>query len=109
MIWCLRISPLVAAAVLALRARWLVGLFTGSGTRGATSWSTALSAPASVQLSHAVNLLRGAGTLVSQFFAWMFVLIGLCALWGVAAHIVAEIKLNRELRRPIRRPRRFRG
>lgn len=92
MIWCLRISPLIAATVLALRARWLIGLFTGAGAGSATAPSSTFDAWS------ALNMLRGGGTVVSQFFAWLYVVLGICVVWGLAAFIVGEIKLRREFR-----------
>lgn len=105
MIWCLRISPLIAAALLALRGRWLVGLFSSSGTSGvAVGHSSALSPSAlsslgvspSALYTSALNLLRGSGTLVSQFFAWLYLLVGLCAVCGLVRLVVGEVRLRRE-------------
>jgi hypothetical protein len=108
-IWCLRISPLVAATLLALRGKWLVGLFSSSGTRGVTGSPSALSSSAlsssalsssalssSALYTSALNLLRGSGTLVSQFFAWLYLLVGLCAVWGLIRLVVGEVRLRRE-------------
>lgn len=104
MVWCLRISPLIAATLLALRGKWLVGLFSNSGTRGATGSASVLSSSvlsssalsSSALYTSALNLLRGSGTVVSQFFAWLYLLVGLCAVCGLIRLVVGEIRLRRE-------------
>jgi hypothetical protein len=109
---CLRMSPLFGVALIALRGRWLMGLITGSGARSATATAAAQPWP-SVQswATHpwATGLFRGAGTSVSQFFVWVYVvlgvILGVTALSGVLNWAVEEIKLHREITRPRPRPR----
>ena len=101
--WCLRISPLIAAALLGLRARWLLGVFTGSSARAAApatagrSVLTSMRVPTSV--SEALNLLRGTGSVVSQFFAWLYLVIALCLVLGFLRFVLGELELRREFRR----------
>lgn len=112
---CLRMSPLFGVALIALRGRWLVGLITGSGARTATTATAAAAAQPwpTVQswAAHpwATGLLRGAGTSVSQFFVWVYVILGVIlgvtALSAVLNWAVEEIKLHREITRPRPRPR----
>jgi thiosulfate reductase cytochrome b subunit len=117
-IWCLRISPLIAAALLALRGRWLVGLFSSAGTRGVAAGHSAVLSPSalyslglspSALYTSAVNLLRGSGTLVSQFFAWLYLLVGLCAVCGLIQLVVGEVRLRREFSGRLRGRRGRRG
>jgi hypothetical protein len=107
-------SPLFGVALIALRGRWLMGLITGSGARSATATATAAAQPwPSVQswaaYPWATGLLRGAGTSVSQFFVWVYVILGVIlgvtALSAVLNWAVEEIKLHWEITRPRPRPR----
>jgi hypothetical protein len=93
--WCWRMSPLVVVALVALRARWLAGLVTSSARRNAAP------APA-----WALSLLRGSGTGVSQFFVWVYVVLGvilvLTVISGILNWVIGEINLQRECYRPLR-------
>jgi hypothetical protein len=101
---CLRMSPLFGVALVALRGRWLVGLVTGSGGRGA-----AAAQPLSAQ-PWTMGLLRGGGSSVSQFFVWVYVvlgvIVGVTALSAVLNWMIEEFKLHRECTRPRSRQRR---
>jgi len=116
---CLRMSPLFGVALVALRGRWLVGLVTGSGGRGAAAAQPLSAQPLSAQSWSAqslsaqpwtMGLLRGGGSPVSQFFVWVYVvlgvIVGVTALSGVLNWMIEEFKLQRECTRPRSRPRR---
>lgn len=80
-------------AVVVLRARWLLGLFAGSASRGTAAVSTSTAVGRSG--ARAVS-----GEVVSQLFVWFFVLLGLMLLGGLMSLMIAEIKLRREIRGP---------
>jgi hypothetical protein len=98
---CLRMSPLFGVALIALRGRWLAGLIMGSGGRGAVA------AP-----PWALSLVRGGSSSVSQFFVWVYVvlgvLFGITALSAILNWVIGEIKIQRECTRPRSQPRRYR-
>ena len=58
--------------------------------------------------SPAPNLPRVGGAMVSQFFIWLYlivgVLLGLAVLSGFLSYLIGEIKLHRECTRPLRDP-----
>ena len=91
---CWRMSPLVLVALVALRLRWLAGLLTRSGGRPAAAPSWVLS------------LLRASGSMISQFFVWVYVLFGAILILTLASSVlksvIGEIKLQRECARPLR-------
>ncbi|HEX4249128.1 MAG TPA: hypothetical protein VH008_14795 [Pseudonocardia sp.] len=109
---CLRMSPLAGVALLALRGRWLVGLVNGAGARDAAA---APHSTVTAAVSHwtgkaaaapwTAGLLRGGSSAVSQFFVWVYVvlgvLIGLTVLSAIVDWVVGEIKLRRECTRPL--------
>jgi hypothetical protein len=125
-------SPLAGVALLAMRGRWLVGLVNGAGARG-TAAAPHLSGTAAVphlsgaaavphlsgtaavvqHLSGTVaaapawtaGLLHAGASTVSQFFVWVYVilgvLIGITVFSAAVDWVVGEIKLRREYTRPL--------
>jgi hypothetical protein len=95
--WCIRVSPLFLVAVLALRTHLVTDLLAGS--------AGSHSAPAP---SRTPNLPRAGGAMVSQFFVWLYLIVGallvLAVLSGFLSYLLGEIKLHRECTRPLRDP-----
>ncbi|MBV9315435.1 MAG: hypothetical protein JO100_17270 [Pseudonocardia sp.] len=85
-------SPFVAGAVLLPRASsWL-----GNGSLGGSLFGNGSARPA----AHVVPMvdsgwLSGISEGISQFWAWLFLLIALSVIWGVVRFVVEEIKLRR--------------
>ena len=91
---CLRISPLIMLVLVAVRARWFLGLITGSAPR-----ATAATASTTATVGTSGAKAAGAGAeIVSQLFVWFFVLVALMLLGGLVSLAVGEIKLRREIR-----------
>ncbi|MDQ2706382.1 MAG: hypothetical protein M3Z25_01490 [Actinomycetota bacterium] len=90
---CISLSPLiVVVAVLGHATSWFgLGAPTGASTNGV--------------VAGVGDLLSGAGSLVSQLFAWMVVLLGLQLICSIFSFIVGEIKLRRLYDRAGRRNR----
>jgi len=97
-------SPLLLVALIALRARWLVGLITNSVGRTAAPVTssapiTTLSTTLSTALSSSLSALRGASGAVSQFFVWFYLVLGaiLCVtlVTRVLRSMIDEITLHR--------------
>jgi hypothetical protein len=86
MMWCWRTSPFVAAALLLVRAHTLFGL----GRAAATATRVTRAPSPGVVVAHL------GGALVSEFFAWLYLLIGVTVAYGVLHCVIEEIKLRRD-------------
>ena len=89
---CWRSSPLVALVLLVGHVTSWFGI---APAKAVASTSAAVGAVPGVS-----GLLAGAGSVVGQIFAWLFVLMLLQVLLGVLGFVMAEIRLRRMYDRP---------
>ena len=77
MLWCWRWSPLLTVAALVLHT---------------SGW---VEVPRMASAAAPGGLVATTNTVLAQFFAWLFLLLALTAVWRVLTTVTAEIRLRR--------------